>query len=126
MSRPQEDIDAMRALSHKDLREKKGIPYTDRHVNRMVKAGEFPAPFPLGPGRKAFDEDEVDEWLERRKALRDVAVAVAELQQPEPVAETPAPKSKPKKGSRKPKKKPGRTRPRRVIKLAEVADERAP
>ncbi len=61
----------MRVLSKAELREKKGIPYSRVHLDRLVKAGRFPAPIKLGANRIGFIEDEIDEFLARRVAERD-------------------------------------------------------
>lgn len=42
------------------------VPYSRIHLNRMVRAGDFPAPLQLGAGRVAFRESEVREWLDSR------------------------------------------------------------
>lgn len=57
----------MRVLSYAELRSRKGIPYHEVHIRRLVRAGKFPEPVELGPGRVAFREEDVDRWLESRR-----------------------------------------------------------
>jgi hypothetical protein len=38
------------ALTQKDLKDKKGIPYSRQHLDRKVKGGAFPPPFNAKPG----------------------------------------------------------------------------
>jgi prophage regulatory protein len=66
----------MRYLSYRDLNER-GIPYHEVHIRRLVKAGRFPRPVAIGPGRVGFVEDEVDDWMRQRVAERDAAATVA-------------------------------------------------
>lgn len=40
------------------------------HTYRLINAGLFPRPVPLGPRRVAFLEREVDEWLQARVDAR--------------------------------------------------------
>jgi predicted DNA-binding transcriptional regulator AlpA len=62
-------VTCMNILSHHDLREKKGIPWSREHVRRMVKSGQFPRPFKMTPkGRNFWSEDDIDAWLELRKS----------------------------------------------------------
>ena len=49
----------------------KGSPRCRDHLRRKAKAGEFPAPIPISDSRIAWDEAEVDAWIEARAALRD-------------------------------------------------------
>ena len=41
---------ARRALTQKDLKDRKGIPYSRQHLDRKMKAGSFPLPFNVKPG----------------------------------------------------------------------------
>ena len=43
------------------------------HLYRKIKLGEFPQPVPLAPGRVAFLESEIEDWMESRLRLRIVA-----------------------------------------------------
>lgn len=40
------------------------------HTYRLIGAGTFPRPVPLGPRRVAFIEREVDDWLQSRVDAR--------------------------------------------------------
>lgn len=40
-------------------------------LHRLVKAGEFPKPVPVGRQRIGYVEAEVDAWIDSRIALRD-------------------------------------------------------
>jgi prophage regulatory protein len=44
------------------------------HIDRLERAGKFPRRFRIGKNRVVWDEAEVDEWLEARRAERDVAI----------------------------------------------------
>lgn len=61
----------MRLLTRVELKPLKGIHYSSTHLTRLINAGEFPKPVQLSPGRIAFVETEVDEWIKRRIAERD-------------------------------------------------------
>ena len=60
-----------RVLTFRQLRAEKGIPYSRVHVDRLEKAGNFPRRIKLGANSVAWFEDEVDAWLEERRAKRD-------------------------------------------------------
>jgi prophage regulatory protein len=57
-------------LDYSDLRTKKGIPFTKQHIWRLVKQGIFPRPLKLGLKINSWDEAEIDEYIEARKAAR--------------------------------------------------------
>lgn len=61
----------MRLLTFEELRQKKGHPYCRDHTRRLVKAGLFPKPIDVGPGRIAWSESEVDQHYEELAAKRD-------------------------------------------------------
>jgi predicted DNA-binding transcriptional regulator AlpA len=69
----------MRLLVFEQLKPEKGIPYTRRHTQRKVNAGEFPQPIVLSRrpngdhARIAWDEAEIDAWLLALAAEREVA-----------------------------------------------------
>jgi len=66
----------MRVIARHQLKAEKGIGYSQIHLKRMEKKGQFPKSFRLGPGRVAYDEAEIDEWLkQRRNAERDAKAA---------------------------------------------------
>jgi predicted DNA-binding transcriptional regulator AlpA len=46
------------------------VGYAPASIWRKVKNHEFPAPFQLGPNAVAWDEIEVLDWLEAKKAAR--------------------------------------------------------
>ena len=60
----------MRLITYEELRSKKGVPYSRDHLRRKCKAGEFPEPVRISTARIAWDEAEVDRWLEERLASR--------------------------------------------------------
>jgi prophage regulatory protein len=62
----------MRLLILPELKTVKGIHYCRDHLRRLVNAGEFPKPVPVGPsGRRiAWIEEEVDAYLEALVAKR--------------------------------------------------------
>jgi hypothetical protein len=39
-------------------------PFTSRHLRELIKLGEFPAPVPVSPGRKAFTTRQLDSYAE--------------------------------------------------------------
>ena len=56
-------------LKHKPLAKKLNLH--PGSLSRMVREGRFPRPFKLtdsDQGEKRYDEDEVEAWLEERKA----------------------------------------------------------
>jgi len=59
----------MRFLDSAELEEK--VPYSRVHIWRLERAGLFPKRIKIGPGRVAWDEDEVDEWLREKLRQRD-------------------------------------------------------
>jgi prophage regulatory protein len=65
----------MRLLDYSDLRPRKGISYTRRHLKRKCDAGSFPKPIPVSDTKIAWIEEEIDDWLEARKRLRDETLA---------------------------------------------------
>lgn len=42
---------------------------------RMVRAGTFPRPIPLSPGRVAWSEAEVSQWMAERSGCRQLEAA---------------------------------------------------
>jgi prophage regulatory protein len=63
----------MKLLSKKEVREK--VLYSPAHIARLEAAGLFPKRVPLGPGRVGWVDEEVDDWLRKRIALRDAHTA---------------------------------------------------
>jgi prophage regulatory protein len=65
---------AITLLPYEKLREK-GIPYSKPHLWRLEKAGRFPKRVPIGAGRYAYVESEIDDFIARMIAARDDAAA---------------------------------------------------
>ena len=55
----------------------KGITYSKPHLWRLEKAGKFPKRVPLGPGRYAYVESEIDAYITARIDARDAGQAAA-------------------------------------------------
>jgi prophage regulatory protein len=54
------------------LREVLGLTSLSKtHTYRLINAGNFPRPVPLGPHRVAFLESEVEAWMAARLQARD-------------------------------------------------------
>ena len=49
------------------------VPYSDMHIWRLEKTGQFPKRIKLGPNRVGWSLREVQKWIEARKAARDAA-----------------------------------------------------
>lgn len=60
----------LRLLSFHELALQKGINYSRDHLRRLVKDGKFPCPIQLSSARIAWNEAEVDAWVEVRAAAR--------------------------------------------------------
>lgn len=45
---------------------------------RLINAGEFPKPVPVGRQRVAFVESEVAAWIDQRVGLRDAGIGAAD------------------------------------------------
>ncbi len=58
----------MKITSKRQVREL--VLYPPQHIARLEKAGLFPKRVPLGPNRVGWVEDEVLEWLKKRRAQR--------------------------------------------------------
>jgi predicted DNA-binding transcriptional regulator AlpA len=61
---------SMRAIRIKEVIAKVGLGQSTLY--RMMAAGQFPKPFEIVPGRNAWIEGDIDEWLARR-VLGDIA-----------------------------------------------------
>jgi prophage regulatory protein len=46
------------------------VPFSDMHIWRLEKDGQFPRRIKLGPHRVGWDLNEVIAWIEDRKARR--------------------------------------------------------
>ena len=62
----------MKVLSFKQLKAEKGIEYCRVHVLRLMKRGEFPQSWRIGPNCVVWDEAEIDAWLAEKKKSREV------------------------------------------------------
>lgn len=67
----------MRVLTFQDLRDRKGIPFTRQHINRLEDAGQFPQRVKLGGNTVVWIESEVDQWLADQAANRAVDTSPA-------------------------------------------------
>ena len=47
------------------------VALSKTHIYRLIRAGTFPEPVPLGPHRTAFVESEVHEWMLGRVRARE-------------------------------------------------------
>jgi len=61
----------MKLLMFEELKPSKGVPYCRDHLRTKVAKKEFPAPIPLSPGRIAWIEEEIDDWIAERAAERE-------------------------------------------------------
>jgi prophage regulatory protein len=59
----------MTLLGFSDL-QSKGIKFTRQHIHRLIKRAIFPRPIKPGLRENAWLEDEIDQYLETRKAAR--------------------------------------------------------
>jgi prophage regulatory protein len=59
---------AERFISLRDVLSRTSLSKT--HTYRLINAGTFPRPVPLGPRRVAFIEREVEDWLQSRVEAR--------------------------------------------------------
>jgi prophage regulatory protein len=57
---------SQRFLRIKEVRAR--VPYGRASLYRLIKAGEFPKPYPLGARAVAWLEAEIDEWIAGRVA----------------------------------------------------------
>jgi prophage regulatory protein len=60
----------MRFLRFPQLKTEKGIPWSRMHIDRLEKAGKFPARVRLGPNTVAWPETEIDAYGEAKLAER--------------------------------------------------------
>lgn len=63
----------MQLVSFEDLKGM-GIPFSTQHLNRLIKAGDFPKAIKLGPARnsrKAWLKLDIETWISDRIAQRD-------------------------------------------------------
>jgi hypothetical protein len=70
-----------RVLVRKELKARKGIPWSRQHLKRKVDAGEFPPPWsPPGSSLNFWFEDVIDTYLEASATGGDWRVAVSKLE----------------------------------------------
>jgi predicted DNA-binding transcriptional regulator AlpA len=64
----------LRMLTRRDLKDRKGIPWSRQHLHRKIEDGEFPPPDgKTSDGPKApnfWFESTIDEWLKARAEKR--------------------------------------------------------
>lgn len=60
----------IRLLTFSQLKTHRRHPYSRVHTGRLVRAGLFPAPIQVGPGRIAWIESEIDAHYESLAAAR--------------------------------------------------------
>ena len=65
---------AQRLIPYEALKAK-GIPYSKPHLWRLERANKFPKRVPIGAGRYAYIEAEIDAWIDTRIAERDAVAA---------------------------------------------------
>jgi prophage regulatory protein len=63
----------MRLLNYDDLADK-GIRFSDTHILRLIRSGDFPKPVKIG-NRNHWVETEIDKYIADKLARRDSAVA---------------------------------------------------
>jgi len=62
---------AKRLATWQYLKNERRHPYSRKHTDRLEARGEFPRRYKIGPNRVAWDEDEYDAWLEKRRQGQD-------------------------------------------------------
>jgi prophage regulatory protein len=65
-----------RLIGHQDLASK-GISYSKPHLWRLEKQNKFPKRVPIGAGRYAYVESEIDGYVDGLIAARDAGRAPA-------------------------------------------------
>jgi prophage regulatory protein len=73
---------SIKLISASDLR-LKGISYSKPHLWRLERGGKFPKRVPIGAGRYAYVETEIDDWIEARVRQRDETIARLASNSPE-------------------------------------------
>lgn len=63
--------DPLAIVFYADLEAKFGIAFSKTHLGRLEAAGNFPPRIHLTPGRCAWLQSEIREWLAERIAQRD-------------------------------------------------------
>jgi prophage regulatory protein len=67
---------AQRLIPYEALRSK-GISYSKVQLWRLERAGKFPRRVPIGAGRHAWVESELDNFIDQKIADRDAKTAAA-------------------------------------------------
>jgi len=50
----------------------KAVPFGKSKLYDLIKVGSFPAPVKISPGRSAWLEKEIDNWISERADARDL------------------------------------------------------
>ena len=58
-------------LSYAELGDVLGVPYSRQHLRRLEAKGEFPARVKVGDRKVAWSMQEVRQWMEERKKVRE-------------------------------------------------------
>ncbi|MCW5699260.1 MAG: AlpA family phage regulatory protein [Rhodospirillales bacterium] len=56
----------LKIVSFSDLKDRFGLTWTRVHVNRLIKAGQFPQKVQISAGRVGWLESEIEAWLRAR------------------------------------------------------------
>lgn len=76
----------LRLVCYRELRERFGIDWTDRHLTREERAGRFPQSVRLGHSSKAWLEAEIVAWIEAKMAARVSPVLTSnQVDEPQPL-----------------------------------------
>ena len=65
----------MRIIHISKLGDEKGIPFHPQHIRKLIRSGKFPRPVHVGR-LTAFDEADIDRYLESLKAERDATAGL--------------------------------------------------
>ncbi len=66
-------------LTIKEVRHR--VTLSKTHIYRLIRAGLFPEPVPLGPRRTAFLESEIERWMHGRVRARERGEGAARRRQ---------------------------------------------
>ena len=61
----------MKILRYHELKQIKGIPWSNVHLRRLEKVEKFPGRVNLAEGTVGWVESEIDDWIEQRVKARD-------------------------------------------------------
>ena len=59
----------MKIIRRAEVRSRVG--YSDMHLYRLERAGQFPKRIPLGPHSVGWLEEEIENWISEKLAARD-------------------------------------------------------